>query len=397
MPSPRAAEIALAAGAYTIGTGEMSIMGILPFVAVGLGVSVTEAGLAISAYALGVVIGAPLIAVFTARLPQRKVLLGLMAMYVAGHLASALAPNYASFIAFRFLAGLPHGAFFGVASLVAASLVNPSERARAVGRVMLGLNIAALFGIPLAAGLGHAISWRVAYLVVAGVGGVAVVLLWREVPDIPANRAATPLSELGAFKRRQVWLAVGMAAFGSAGMFCVFSYVVSVLTQVSHFDVRVVPYILCVYGVGMIIGNLVGARLADRSVLNAIGLVLLWNIGVLMLFPWLAPTRPGVVLGILLVGTGSALLPALQIRLMDVAAEAQTLAASLNHSAFNIANALGAWAGGVAINAGYGWASIGWAGAILVSIGFFIYLLTLVSDHRLPFPFRSAMHRAEHL
>jgi DHA1 family inner membrane transport protein len=386
VPTPRGrfgwAVLALALGGFGIGTGEFVMMGLMPSVAGNFGISIPTAGHVISAYALGVVVGAPLIAVGAARWPRHRLLLLLMACFVVGNLASSLAPGYVSLIVIRFLAGLPHGAYFGVASLVSASLVPASERARAVGRMMLGLTGATLAGVPLATWIGQSLSWRAAYVLVAAIGIAAWILIYRCVPRAPAVAGASPARELKALTRIQVWLTLGVGSVGFGGLFCVYSYISPTLTEVSGLPLRYVPYVLAVFGVGMIMGNLIGAWLADRALTRTIGGLLIWNAVVLGLFSITAGHALLLTIVVLLVGTGVAIVPALQIRLMDVAQDAQTLAAALNHSAFNIANALGAWLGGIAIAGGLGWASTGWVGALLALAGLLIFVVSLATEAR---------------
>jgi DHA1 family inner membrane transport protein len=376
------AELALAIGGFGIGTGEFVIMGLLPNVAGNLGISVIQAGHVISAYALGVVIGAPLIAVIAARWPRHRLLLALMACFAAGNFASALAPNYSSLIAIRFVAGLPHGAYFGVASLVAASLVSATERARAVGRMMLGLTGATLAGVPLATWIGQMLGWRAAFVLVGAIGVLTCALIFSWVPRNAPIKGASPARELSALGRKQVWLTLAVGSVGFGGLFCVLSYITPTLTQLAGLPDRLVPFVLVAFGVGMVLGNLIGSWLADRALLRTIGGLLIWNVVVLSLFSLTARHAWLATIAVLLVGTGVAIAPALQIRLMDIAEDAQTLAAALNHSAFNIANAMGAWLGGVAIGAGLGWASTGWVGAVLAVAGLLIFAASLAEERR---------------
>jgi DHA1 family inner membrane transport protein len=376
------AVLALAVGGFGIGTGEFVMMALLPSVAGNYGISIPTAGHVISAYALGVVVGAPLIAIGAARWPRHRLLLALMACFVVGNLASALAPGHGALIAIRFLAGLPHGAYFGVASLVAASLVPPSERAWAVGRMMLGLTGATLAGVPLATWIGQSLSWRAAYVLVAAIGFAAGVLIYFCVPRTPPVAGASPARELSALGRYQVWLTLAVGSVGFGGMFCVYSYITPTLTEVSGLSVRYVPYVLAVFGGGMIVGNLIGSWLADRALMRTIGGLLIWNAVVLGLFSITASHVGMLTIVVLLVGTGVAIVPALQIRLMDVAQDAQTLAAALNHAAFNMGNALGAWLGGLAIADGLGWASTGWVGALLALAGLLIFTVSLATEAR---------------
>jgi DHA1 family inner membrane transport protein len=378
----RWAEFALAIGGFGIGTGEFVMMGLLPDVAANFSVSIPAAGHVISAYALGVVLGAPLISVAAAGWSRQRLLLALMTFFAVGNFASALAPGYASLIGIRFLAGLPHGAYFGVASLVAASLAPANERARAVGRMMLGLTGATLAGVPLATWLGQVFGWRAAYVLVGSIGVLTCVLISRLVPRAGPVEGASPARELSALSHKQVWLTLGVGSVGFGGLFCVYSYITPTLTEVSGLPVRDVPFVLAVFGGGMILGNLVGSWLADRALMRAIGALLIWNVIVLGTFGLVAPHAWMATIVVLLIGTGVAIVPALQVRLMDVAGDAQTLAAALNHSAFNIANALGAWLGGLAIAGGLGWASTGWVGALLALAGLFIFAVSAAEEGR---------------
>ncbi|MCG7599701.1 MFS transporter [Halomonas sp. McH1-25] len=374
---PRLAELALALGAFGIGTGEFVIMGLMNRVANDLQVAVPDVGYAISSYALGVVVGAPIISALAARVPKRALLIGLMLMFAIGNLASAFAPGFWSFVALRFIAGLPHGAYLGVAALVAAAAVPIEQRARAVSRVILGLTVAILAGAPLATWAGNLLGWEIAF---AGVGVIALItalliLLW--VPSQPGDTQASPKRELTALIKQRVLFTLGVACIGFGGMFAVFSYVVPTLTEQAGMQESLGPLVLAIFGIGTIIGNLVGARAADKNLLRAIPVILIWCVIVQGGFYFAANS---VWLGILfvgLVGTGMALGPALQTRLMDVAEDAQTMAASLNHAAFNCANALGAWLAGVTIKLGFAWSTTGLVGAVLAVGGLLIFLLGL--------------------
>lgn len=383
-PSPiahrRGAELALAVGGFGIGTGEFAIMGLLPNVAKDLAISIPQAGHVISIYALGVVIGAPVIATLAARLSRRNLLLLLMVLFAVGNIASALSSSYGNLMVFRFISGLPHGAYFGVASLVAASMADVGQRAKAVGRVMLGLTLATLLGSPLATWIGQLMGWRAAFVMVGVIGALTALLVMLWLPKDKVEEGASPLRELGALKRKQVWLTLGIAAVGSGGLFAVFSYIAPTLIHQTGMSPASVPLVLIVFGVGMILGNIFGSRLADRSLMGTIVGVLIWNVVILTTFYLVADIAWATVLVVLLTGGSFALVPALQTRLMDVAEDAQTLAAALNHSAFNIANALGAWLGGVSIAAGFGWSSTGWVGAGLAAGGILLFLWSYYSD-----------------
>ncbi|KQT44460.1 MFS transporter [Aureimonas sp. Leaf454] len=385
--SPKAAgltEFALAIGGFAIGTGEFAIMGLLPEVATGLGVSTPEAGHVISAYALGVVVGAPLIAVAAAKMAKRQLLLILMVVFALGNLASTLAPSYASFLVFRFLSGLPHGAYFGVAALVAASMAAPNRRTQAVGRIMLGLTIATLVGTPLATWLGQLAGWRSLFASVGAIAALTVLLVAIFVPQDKVRDGAGALRELGALRRSQVWLTLGMAAVGFGGMFAVFSYVASTAVEVAGLTEGSVPFIMAAFGAGMVLGNIAGSWLADRSLLGTIGGMMAFNVVVLAVFALFAASPAVLFACVFLIGCGVAVGPALQTRLMDVAGDAQTLAAALMHSGFNIANALGAWLGGAAIAAGYGYASTGWVGVVLGLGGLAIFAWSLSAERARP-------------
>lgn len=374
--------LALAVGSFGIGTGEFAIMGLLPNIADGLGVSVPGAGYLISAYALGVVIGAPLIALLGAKLSRRTLLLLLMLGFAIGNIASAVAPEIRSLAGARFLSGLPHGAYFGVAALVAASVARKGKRAQSVGRVMLGLTVATLLGTPLAAWLGQMFGWRSLFVLVGGIGLFTVILLWLTLPQDKVHAEASALRELSALMRPQVWLTFAFAAVGFGGMFAVFSYIASTATEVAGLSIDVVPIILAIFGVGMILGNILGAWLADRSLMKTLGGMMSFNIVILMVFALTAAHPLMLCLCVFFIGFGVALAPAVQTRLMDVAGDAQTLAAASMHSAFNIANAAGAWLGGLAISAGYGYASTGWVGAALGAGGLALFGLSYWLDQK---------------
>lgn len=373
---------ALGVGGFSIGTGEFVIMGLLPEVASDLQVTIPGAGHLISAYALGVVIGAPLLSVLAAGWRRRSLLMALMVVYAIGNFASALAPGYLSLNLMRFLTGLPHGTYFGVAALVAAGLAPPGRRARAVGLVMLGLTSATLVGVPIAAWLGQLWGWRAAFGFVGAIAVLAAILIGQWVADSPAPHGASPLRELGALGRKQVWLTLGIGAIGLGGMFAVFSYVKPTLLEVSGLPLAGVPWVLALFGLGMVVGNLVGSRLADHSVMGSIGALLGWSALVLITFPFMAQHVVTASIAVFFVGTIVSVGPGLQVRLMDVAGDAQTLAAALHHSAFNVANALGAWLGGVAIAAGFGWISTGWVGFGLACAGLVVFAIARASEQR---------------
>ncbi len=371
--------LALSVGGFAIGTGEFSMMGLLPAVAGSLHVGIPQAGWLISLYALGVVIGAPVITVACARMERRRLLMAMMVLYALGNLMIALSRQYATIGAFRFLSGLPHGAYFGVAALVAASMVERHERARAVGKVMVGLTAATIIGAPLAAWCGQSIDWHLAYGAVGLIAALTVLLIAIFIPRIPAPADASPLGELGALANLQVWLSLATGAVGFGGLFAVYSYLSPALIARTHMAAVWVPLVLALLGVGMAVGNTVGARFADRNLNRAIIGFLLWDGLACLLFIPALPSAWAVSADAFLIGFGVALAPAIQIRLMDVARGAQSLAAALNHSAFNVANGLGAALAGAAIAAGDGWSSPGWVGACLAAGGIAIFLMALAA------------------
>ena len=365
--------LALAMGGFAIGTSEFVVMGLITEIARGFGVTEPQVGHVVSAYALGVVVGAPLLAILGARLPRRSLLLWLMGFYALGNLASALAPSYPLMILFRFIAGLPHGAYFGVAALVAAHASPADQRGKAVGRVMLGLSVALLVGNPLATWMGQALSWRYAFGVVSLIALATVAMTARVLPAGLGAPRTDALRELRDFNRAPVWLALGTGAIGFAGMFAVFSYLPPTLVHVTGTREAFVPFALAAFGVGGIAGSLAGGWLFDRFGFRAAAVVLLWSLAVLLAFPFAAMSPWTVLPAVALVGTMGALAPVLQSHLMDVSGEAQTLAAASNHSAFNAANALGPWLGGMAITAGLGWTSTAYVGAATALAGLVIY------------------------
>jgi DHA1 family inner membrane transport protein len=371
--------MALAMGGLGIGTGEFVPMGLLPDVASGIDASVTTTGHVISAYALGVVVGAPVIAVLFSGLPRRRLLVSLMAVYVVANLLSAAAPTYGSLLVARFLSGLPHGAFFGVASLAAASLVPPERRAWAISTVMLGLSIANVALVPAATAIGHALGWRSVFVLVGAIGVATILSILRFVPATPAQAGASMRGELGALKRPQVLLTLGVGAIGFGGMFAVYSYITPTLTERAGVAESIVPLYLVVFGSGMVCGNLVGGRLIDRNLMGTLFYGLLAFAGALAAFSLASTNAATAAVGVFLLGNVLLLGPALQTRLMDVAGEAQTLAATMNHASFNTANALGPWLAGLAYTQTNTWAAPSWVGVGLAfgGLGFLVASMAL--------------------
>ncbi|MCW2522352.1 MAG: major facilitator superfamily 1 [Frankiales bacterium] len=377
------AVLALAIGGFAIGTGEFVSMGLLPNIAAGVDISIPQAGHVVSAYAIGVMVGAPLIAAFGARLPRKRLLWSLMALFALGNAASALAPNYPSLVAARFVAGLPHGAFFGIGAVVVASLVAPAKRARAVSMMLVGLSVANIFGVPLTTLLGQQYGWRWPYAAVGILAMVtlAAVLAW--VPQRPADVGASMTSELSALRQPQVWLTLLVGTIGFGGAFSTYSYITPTLTSLSHFSETAVTAMLAVYGVGMTIGMIAGGRLADRALMPSMYGSLVFSALVLFGFGMAVHTKMGAVVAVFLLGmTTSILVPCLQTRLMDVAREGQSLAAALNHSTLNLANALGAWLGGFVLSAGLGYEWPSRVGGFLAVAGLALALISGSLDRR---------------
>jgi MFS transporter, DHA1 family, inner membrane transport protein len=371
------AVVALAIGGFAIGTTEFVTMGVLPDIAEGVGVDIPSAGHVISAYAVGVVLGAPVIAALSARLPRRALLIGLMAAFLVGNGLTALAPSYQTLLVARFLTGLPHGAYFGVASLVAASLVAPHLRGRAVSSVMLGLSVALVAGVPVATWLGQTAGWRSAYWLVVVLAAATVAAVLAVVPSMPGRPEATVRGELGALRRPQVLLTLGIGIVGFGGMFALYSYIAPLVTDVAELSRGTLPLVLFVYGIGGVVGTALAGRLGDWALFPSVAGALVALMVVLAGTALVAPWAPGLVVAVFLVSvSGSTLAILLQLRLMETAGEAQMLGAALNHSALNLANALGAWLGGLVIAAGLGYRAPSVVGAGLAALG----LLPLVAS-----------------
>jgi DHA1 family inner membrane transport protein len=375
------AVLALAMGGFAIGTTEFVTMGLLPQISAGVDVSIPTGGHVISAYAVGVVVGAPVLAFLGARLPRRALLVALMVAFAVGNAISALATSYEQLMVARFAAGLPHGAYFGVASLVAASMARPSRKGRAVSQVMLGLSVANVIGVPAATVLGQELGWRAAFWAAAGLSVLTLALVAWFVPSCPGDAAASGRRELAAFTLPQVWLTLLAGAIGFGGMFAVYSYIAPVVTDVSGLGERSVPIFLLFFGLGMVAGTWLAGIMADWSIFRSL-IIGGTGMAATMLLFWLAAPHGWAALPVVFLITtlGSVLVVNLQLRLMDVAGDAQTLGAAMNHASLNIANALGAWLGGLVIAAGWGLRAPALVGLAL-SLGGVVILLVSARLH----------------
>jgi DHA1 family inner membrane transport protein len=376
--------LALSVGGFAIGTTEFVTMGLLPQIASGTGVDIATAGHYVSAYALGVVVGAPLIAVAAARMPRKGLLMALMGFFAVAHLAVVAANTYPTVMVARFLAGLPHGAFFGIGSVVAASLVSRERRTAAVATILGGLGVANVVGVPVATVLGQRLGWHAPYLAVGVVATATVVAIAVLMPHQPPSGEESMRTEMRALSRLQVWLALLVGVVGFGGMFAMYSYITPTMTELAGLNERFIPWVLAAYGVGMVTGMVLAGKVARRfgvlpGIVVALGLIavllalfgpaahVLW-LGVLMVF----------VLGLL----PSVLVPLLQTRLMDVAHEGQSLAAALNHSTLNLANALGAWLGSIVLAAGLDYGAPSLVGAVLAVLGVAVAVTSLALERR---------------
>ncbi|GLU91431.1 MULTISPECIES: MFS transporter [Agromyces] len=365
--------LALAIGAFGIGLTEFVIMGLLPEVAGDFGVTEAAAGWLISGYALGVVVGALALTAATVRLPRKAVLLGLVVLFIAGNALTALAPDYSVAMIGRIVAALCHGAFFGIGSVVAASLVAPERKAAAIAIMFTGLTASNVLGVPFGTFLGQQYGWRATFWVIAAIGVVALVGLALLVPPLGHLEQPKLRSELAAFRSGQVWLSllVTMLAFG--GMFGAFTYIAYTLTEVSGFAAGAVPWLLVLFGAGLFVGNWIGGKAADRSIDGTLLVFVSALVVVLIGFALVAANGPATVVALFLMGgLGFGTVPGLQSRIMGYASSAPTLASGANIAAFNAGNALGAWAGGLGIAAGLGYTSPIWIGAALSALALLV-------------------------
>ena len=377
--------IALALGGFGIGLTEFVIMGLLPDVARDFEVTEAAAGWLITGYALSVVVGALFLTAAVTRFPRKHVLVGLMTLFIAGNLVSALAPDYSSMMIGRIVAALCHGAFFGIGSVVAAGMVEKNKQAGAIAIMFTGLTAANVLGVPFGTFLGQNFGWRSTFWAITVIGVLALIGLVALVPDVRAERSTSLRGELRAFRSRQVWLSILVTVFGFGGMFGAFTYIAFTLTDVSGFPAGAVPWLLVLFGGGLFLGNVLGGKAADRALDRTLIVILSGLVVVLTVFALTAQNQVVTILSLLLMGGfGFATVPGLQMRVMRYASAAPTLASSANIGAFNLGNALGAWLGGLTISAGLGYASSIWAGAALTVVALIVMLIAAAAARQSP-------------
>ena len=368
--------LALAAGAFGIGVTEFSPMGLLPVIATDLGVSIPTAGLLVSAYAVGVVLGVPLMTLTTGRIPRKTLLIGLMAIFTFGNLLSALSNSYEMLLLSRLVTSLNHGAFFGVGSVVAASVVPREKRAGAVAAMFMGLTIANVAGVPLAPWIGEVAGWRVAFWGIAGIGVVAMAALWLAIPASVSAPVGDMRREIGVLKRAEVLVALALTVLGSSAMFTVFTYIAPILQQETGATTGLVTAMLVIYGLGLTAGNWLGGRYADRSIDGTLIVTLAALTALLVVFAlvmrWPIPAG----LSIFAWGVATfALVPPLQMRVMSAASDAPNFASAMNIGAFNLGNAIGAAVGGGVIALDLGFPAVSLAGAAMSAAGLGLVLV----------------------
>ncbi|MEW2500602.1 MFS transporter [Amycolatopsis sp. CA-161197] len=360
--------LALAIGAFGIGTTEFVIAGLLPEVAADFGVSIPAAGWLITGYALGVAAGALPMTALGTRMRRKHLLLLLMGVFIVGNALSAVAPSYGVLLAGRIVAALTHGAFFGVGAVVAADLVKPEKKASAIALMFTGLTLANVLGVPLGTFIGQGLGWRATFWVVAGLGVLGLAGVAALVPDTPRPENTSIKTEFAVFRHARVWLAVGTTILGFGGVFASFTYIAPMMTEVAGLPSGAVSWLLVLFGVGLVLGNLVGGKFADRALMPTLYTVLVALAVVLAAFAFTAHAAvPAIVTLFLLGGFGFATVPPLQMRMLASAQAAPTVASAVNIGAFNLGNALAAWLGGVVIAAGYGYASTNWVGAAMTA------------------------------
>ncbi|MGK5731703.1 MFS transporter [Streptomyces sp. URMC 124] len=375
--------LALAIGAFGIGTTEFVTSGLLPEVADEFGVSIPTAGYLTTGYALGVVIGAPILAILGSRVPRKKMLMALMGLFVAGNAISAAAPVFAVMLAGRIVASFAHGAFFGIGAIVAAGLVAPQKKAAAIAMMFTGLTVANVVGVPMGTMVGQSAGWRVTFFLIAGLGVLAVLGIAALVPQQPRPEQARISGELAAFRNPQVLLAMAMTVLGFGGVFTMTTYFTPMMTDAAGFASSSVTWLLVLFGLGMVAGNLVGGRFADRALMPML-LTALGGLAIaLALLPLATHDKIATAIVVPLIGAlGFATVPPLQKRVLDQTADAPTLASAVNIGAFNLGNAIAAWLGGLVISAGFGYTAPNWVGAAMAASALALALLSAALERR---------------
>ena len=370
--------LALAIGAFAIGTTEFSPMGFLPQIAESLNISIPSAGMLITAYALGVMFGAPFMTLWFGHFSRRKALIILMSIFTLGNLLAAIAPNYWGLMGARIITSLNHGAFFGIGSIVATSVVPKDKQASAVAMMFMGLTIANIGGVPLATWIGQTIGWRMAFTLIALLGLITMLALWKALPNLQVNERPNVRAELKVLTRLPVVLALMTTVMSAGAMFTLYTYIAPSLHSITHATPTTITLMLVLIGIGFSLGNHFGGKFADLSLNKTlIGFLALLML-MMLLFPVLAETTLGAALALIIWGAAAfAVVPPLQMRVMSVAHDAPGLASSVNIGAFNLGNALGAAAGGMVLSAGLSYAAVSYMGAVLTGLGLLLVLLQM--------------------
>ncbi|MFI9204181.1 MFS transporter [Streptomyces sp. NPDC053048] len=375
--------LALAIGAFGIGTTEFVTSGLLPEIADEFGVSIPTAGYLTTGYALGVVIGAPVLAVIGGRVARKTMLMALMGLFVVGNALSAAAPVFSLMLAGRIVASLAHGAFFGIGAIVAAGLVAPQKKAGAIAMMFTGLTTSTVVGVPLATLIGQNVGWRVTFLIIAGLGVLAVLGIAALVPRQPRPERGRLSGETAAFRNPQVLLAMAMTVLGFGGVFTMSTYLAPMMTDVAGYAPSSVTWVLVLFGLGMLVGNLIGGKYADRALMPMLYSALGGLAVLLALLPVTAHNKIAAAVTIPLIGAfGFATVPPLQKRVLDQAVDAPTLASAVNIGAFNLGNAIAAWLGGLVISAGFGYTAPNWVGALMAASALLLALLSAALERR---------------
>lgn len=374
--------LALAIGAFAIGTTEFSPMGFLPQIAENLNISIPTAGMLITAYALGVMIGAPIMTLWFGQFSRRKALILAMAIFTIGNILAAIVPNYWGLMAARILTSLNHGVFFGIGSIVAISVVPKDKQASAVATMFMGLTIANIGGVPFATWVGQNIGWRMSFATIAILGIITMFSLWKALPEGTVGQRPNVKAELQVLTRKPVLLALLTTVLSSGAMFTLYTYIAPMLQNITHASPMFITAMLVLIGIGFSIGNHLGGKFADRSLTKTLTGFLILILVMMLIFPILAQTQIGAAIALVIWGTATfAVVPPLQMRVMSVAHEASGLASSVNIGAFNLGNALGAAAGGAVLSLGMSYAAVSMVGAFLAALGLVLVFIQMKMNH----------------